>query len=149
MCSQENKQRLISLGENVTDEWIQTQLNECVSKIAKNMQRFGTQFPSACATNGRYRLKANDDWTNGFWTGMLWLAYEWSHQEKFRLLAMENIDSFQQRLEEHFVLDHHDIGFLYSLSAGAGYKITGDERCKQEVLAAAEVLSARFQENSS
>lgn len=47
------------------------------------MQRFGTQFPSACATNGRYRLKANDDWTNGFWTGMLWLAYEWSHQENF------------------------------------------------------------------
>ena len=38
---------------------------------------------------------------------------------------------------------------LYSLSAGAGYKITGDERCKQEVLAAAEVLSARFQENGS
>ncbi|MGC3558332.1 glucuronyl hydrolase, partial [Enterococcus faecalis] len=61
MCSQENNQRLISLGENVSDEWIQTQLNECVSKIAKNMQRFGTLFPSACATNGRYRLKANDD----------------------------------------------------------------------------------------
>lgn len=44
MCSQENKQRLISLGENVTDEWIQTQLNECVSKIAKNMQRFEHSF---------------------------------------------------------------------------------------------------------
>lgn len=87
------------------------------------MQRFGTQFPSACATNGRYRLKANDDWTNGFWTGMLWLAYEWSHQEKFRLLAMENIDSFQQRLEEHFVLDHHDIGFYIVYRRVLGIKL--------------------------
>ncbi|MBO0471511.1 glycoside hydrolase family 88 protein [Enterococcus sp. DIV0242_7C1] len=146
MSLQENKKRLVELGGNVTEMWLNEQIDWCVSQIEKNMQRFGTQFPSACATNGKYRIKANDDWTNGFWTGMLWLAYEWTKKDKFLALAMENIQSFQKRLDDHFVLDHHDIGFLYSLSAGAGFKITGNDQCKQEVLQAAEVLLARFQE---
>ncbi len=142
----ENKQRLILLGEKVTDVWLADKITACIQQIEKNSQRFGTQFPSACATNGKYRLKGNDDWTNGFWTGMLWLAYEWTKEKNFLTRAMDNIDSFQTRLDDHFVLDHHDIGFLYSLSAGAGYKITGDEHCKQEVIQAADVLLARFQE---
>ncbi|MER2003583.1 glucuronyl hydrolase [Enterococcus casseliflavus] len=146
MRLQENKQRLILLGENVTDVWLADKITACIQQIEKNSQRFGTQFPSACATNGKYRLKGNDDWTNGFWTGMLWLAYEWTKEKNFLTRAMENIDSFQTRLDDHFVLDHHDIGFLYSLSAGAGYKITSDEHCKQEVIQAADVLLARFQE---
>ena len=146
MRLQENKQRLILLGEKVTDVWLADKITACIQQIEKNSQRFGTQFPSACATNGKYRLKGNDDWTNGFWTGMLWLAYEWTKEKNFLTRAMENIDSFQTRLDDHFVLDHHDIGFLYSLSAGAGYKITGAEHCKQEVIQAADVLLARFQE---
>ena len=146
MRLQENKQRLILLGEKVTDVWLADKITACIQQIEKNSQRFGTQFPSACATNGKYRLKGNDDWTNGFWTGMLWLAYEWTKEKNFLTRAMENIDSFQTRLDDHFVLDHHDIGFLYSLSAGAGYKITVDEHCKQEVIQAADVLLARFQE---
>lgn len=146
MRLQENKQRLILLGEKVTDVWLADKITACIQQIEKNSQRFGTQFPSACATNGKYRLKGNDDWTNGFWTGMLWLAYEWTKEKNFLDRAMENIDSFQTRLDDHFVLDHHDIGFLYSLSAGASYKITGNEHCKQEVIQAADVLLARFQE---
>ena len=146
MRLQENKQRLILLGEKVTDVWLADKITACIQQIEKNSQRFGTQFPSACATNGKYRLKGNDDWTNGFWTGMLWLAYEWTKEKNFLTRAMENIDSFQTRLDDHFVLDHHDIGFLYSLSAGASYKITGNEHCKQEVIQAADVLLARFQE---
>lgn len=145
MSLQENKQRLIALGTKVTDAWLAEKITACIQQIEKNNQRFGTQFPSACATNGKYRLKANDDWTNGFWTGLLWLAYEWTKQETFLTSAMKDIASFQERLDTHFVLDHHDIGFLYSLSAVAGYKITGDEQCKHEVIQAADVLLARFQ----
>lgn len=145
MTLQENKNKLIHLGEKVTQQWLDEQIHWCITQIEKNMARFGTEFPSACGTNGKYRIKANDDWTNGFWTGMLWLAYEWTGKATFLNRAMENIKSFQQRLDDHFVLDHHDIGFLYSLSAGAGYKITGSEACKKELLQAADVLVARFQ----
>lgn len=145
MNLQENKKKLVKLGKNVTSLWLADRIDECVTKIERNMERFGAQFPSACGTNGKYRIKPNDDWTNGFWTGMLWLAYEWTGNEKFSERAMENIVSFQKRLDDHFVLDHHDIGFLYSLSAGAGFTVTGSVQCKKELLQAADVLMARFQ----
>lgn len=147
MSLQENKKKLIVAGEKLNDEWLTKEINRCLKKIKKNMVRYGNDFPSACATNGIYRIKANDDWTNGFWTGMLWLAYEWSGEESYLNQAVENMKSFQQRLEDHFVLDHHDIGFLYSLSAGAGYKVTGDKAYKEQLLQAADVLMARFQPN--
>lgn len=57
--------------------------------------------------------------------------------------------SFQKRLDDHFVLDHHDIGFLYSLSAGAAYKLTGNETYRATLLQAADVLLNRFQEKGN
>ena len=142
----DNKQALMSLGKNVTNEWLTEQINWCVKKIEQNMVRYGEKFPSACATNGVYRIKENDDWTNGFWTGMLWMTYEWTYDDKYKNLAQKNIDNFQKRLDDHFILDHHDIGFLYSLSTGAGYKITQNEHYKKQLLQAADVLSARYHE---
>lgn len=146
---QENKNRLIALGSQVTQSWLADQIAFCINKIEKNMERFGDDFPSACGTNGIYRIKPNDDWTNGFWTGMLWLAYEMTEKTIFLDQAMRNVENFQKRLDDHYVLDHHDIGFLYSLSAGAGYKITNDEACKFELLEAADVLLDRFQPNGN
>ena len=104
---------------------VQGELDRCVEILEKNMERFGADFPSACATGGKYRIKKNDDWTNGFWTGMLWIAWLYTGKDKFRSLAMENVNSFIKRLDDHFILDHHDIGFLYSLSVGAAWKVTG------------------------
>ena len=56
---------------------------------------------------------------------MLWMAYQYTGKDAFRQQACRNMESFERRLDEHVVLDHHDIGFLYSLSVGAGYRITG------------------------
>ncbi|MDB7088279.1 glycoside hydrolase family 88 protein [Enterococcus mundtii] len=146
MGLQQTKDSLISISKSVDSAWLAKQIDWCCKKIEHNMTRYGLDFPSACATNGIYRIKPNDDWTNGFWTGMLWLAYEWTGKEKFLVRAMENIHSFKERLTTHHVLDHHDIGFLYSLSAGAGYRLTNSLLCKEELLQAADVLLARFQE---
>ena len=44
------------------------------------------------------------------------------------------------------MLEHHDIGFLYSLSVGAGYRILRDEHQKEVLLRAADVLAERYQE---
>ena len=109
------------------------------------MQSYVTDFPSVCASNGKYRIKKNDDWTNGFWTGMLWISYLYTKDDKFYNLAMENVKSFKKRLDDHFVLDHHDIGFLYSLSVVAAWKITGIDELKNIIIQAADVLASRFQ----
>ena len=126
--------------------WMAEELDRICGVLKRNMERYGTDFPSACATGGKYRIKKNDDWTNGFWTGMLWMAYLHTGDEAFKTLALKNTDSFKQRLDDHFVLDHHDIGFLYSPSVVAAYRITGDEGQRDLAVRAADVLAARFQE---
>ncbi|WP_019299507.1 glycoside hydrolase family 88 protein [Lactococcus garvieae] len=143
------KKKLIQLGQNIDQAWLENQIKKIIVKIERNMERFGYDFPSACATDGKYRIKGNDDWTNGFWTGMLALAYEYTGDEKFLHRIEANMVSFQKRLDDHFVLDHHDIGFLYSLSAGAAYKLTGNETYRATLLQAADVLLNRFQEKGN
>ena len=145
MNLKENKQKLIEAGNKLSSKWLHEQLIWCTEKIEKNMKRFGDDFPSACTTNGCYRIKGNDDWTNGFWTGMLCLAYETTGKNVFLAQAENNVDSFQKRIENHYVLDHHDIGFLYSLSAGAVYKLTGDKQAEKQVVEAADILAKRYQ----
>ncbi|EOS27035.1 hypothetical protein C806_00627 [Lachnospiraceae bacterium 3-1] len=126
--------------------WIREELKRCLKVLDRNMARFGEEFPSACAEHGRYKITPNHDWTNGFWTGMLWIAYEFSGRQVYKELALKNIESFRQRLQEHYVLDHHDIGFLYSLSVVAGHRILKEEELKPVIVWAADVLAARFQE---
>jgi len=144
-----NKKKLIQLGQNIDQSWLESQIKKIIVKIERNMERFGYDFPSACATDGKYRIKGNDDWTNSFWTGMIALAYEYTGDAKFLHRIEANMVSFQKRLDDHFVLDHHDIGFLYSLSAGAAYKLTGNETYRATLLQAADVLLNRFQEKGN
>ncbi|MCI9058522.1 MAG: glucuronyl hydrolase, partial [Lachnospiraceae bacterium] len=122
--------------------WIKEEMKRCLNILDRNMERFGEAFPSACAVEGKYEITPNHDWTNGFWTGMLWIAYEYSGQEKYKEAAVKNIKSFEQRLKDHYVLDHHDIGFLYSLSVVAGYRVLKDETLKPVILWAAKELAA-------
>ena len=77
---------------------------------------------------------------------MLWMAYLYTGDGSYKELAMKNVESFGERLKEHFVLDHHDIGFLYSPSAAAAWRVTGDDRLKDMITDAADVLAGRFQE---
>lgn len=143
------RQKMVQQGENITQKWIVEQLDLCLLKLKRQLPRFENKFPSACTTNMRYRIKDNDDWTNGFWTAMMWIAYEYSGETQFKLEAETQLESFEKRLETHYVLDHHDIGFLYSLSAYAGYAITRSEQYKNLTIVAAQKLAERFQKKGN
>lgn len=147
MLKAEATAKLTTLAAKTDDQWVTSRLLVCVDKVRAQAPRFNDHFPSACTTEMQYRLKGNDDWTNGFWTAMLWMSYQVTGETYFKSLAQEQLVSFQQRLDQHYVLDHHDIGFLYSLSAVAGYRITGDYQAM--VIQAADVLSARYQAKGS
>ena len=75
--------------------WAKEELDRICSVLEREMERYGTKFPSACAEGGVYSVGENDDWTNGFWTAMLWMAYQYTGREKFRALADENMKSFE------------------------------------------------------
>jgi unsaturated chondroitin disaccharide hydrolase len=93
---------------------------------------------------GRYAPIDNTEWTNGFWTGMLWLAYEITGDMRYRDAAHRHTLSFKQRLNQRINVDHHDLGFLYTLSCVSAHKLTADEEAKQTALEAAGLLLQRY-----
>ena len=54
------------------------------------------------------------------------------------------IESFLDRIDEKKEVDHHDMGFLYSPSCVAGYKLVGSGKGKEAAVKAADQLITRF-----
>ena len=87
--------------------------------------------------------KLIDSWTNGFWPGQMWLMYYGTGKEDYRTTAELTEEMLDAALFNHDVL-HHDVGFMWLLSSGANYKITGNKQSRNRALFAADVLAARF-----
>lgn len=116
-------------------------------RITENhLQDFEHGFPAPASEDNRYPVIENNDWTAGFYTGILWMCYEYSGREVFKEAAVRKLKSFRERIEKRIVVDHHDMGFIYSLSCVAAYKLTGDEFAKETALLAADNLKSRFRE---
>ncbi len=128
------------------DKEIRDAHNKAVSLIEHNVDEFFDCFPGANSENDFYRQTENTDWTEGFWTGELWLAYESNKDDKLKEAALCQVDNFLYRIEHHINTDHHDMGFLYSPSCVAAYKLTGSEVGKRAALLAADNLMKRFHE---
>lgn len=119
-------------------------IEDAVAKTRRNIEGFGDLFPHVGVDGGDYKLNPNTDWTDGFWSGMLWLCYEYTGESVFRDAAVRTVESFRQRLAANVALDHHDIGFLYSLSSKAQWFIEKDEAARELTLQAADVLMKRW-----
>jgi hypothetical protein len=90
-----------------------------LARIDANLAVFIDAFPAPSSVGGVYPAMGNVEWTNGFWTGMLWLAYEVSGEARYRQAAERQVQSFKDRVDRRINVDHHDLGFLYSLSCVA------------------------------
>ncbi len=122
-------------------------IEDAIMKTKANIARFDDRFPHV-SENGVYHLNDNTEWTNGFWAGLLWLCYEYSGDDMFRDAGRRATESFRSRLDNHVVMDHHDIGFLYILSAKAQWLLLQDEAAKQLTIASADALMKRWREKS-
>lgn len=117
-----------------------------LAAIDSNLEHFGTEsFPAPSSIDGIYPAIGNVEWTNGFWTGMLWLAYEVTGAARYRTAAEAHVRSFHARQAQRINVNHHDLGFLYSLSCVAGFQLTGSEEAAGAALGAARLLMERWQ----
>ncbi|ADH97989.1 glycoside hydrolase family 88 protein [Salisediminibacterium selenitireducens] len=114
-----------------------------IKRTSRNLKKTGGLYPHV-GDDGIYRLIKNEDWTNGFWSGVLWECYEGSGDSVFLNAAKEETKSFEKRMTDNVVLDHHDLGFLYSLSSKADWIITGDESARLLSIQAADRLLQRW-----
>ena len=112
--------------------------------IDKQMVRVGEKFPHGWTEDGKYAIIGCENWMSGFWSGMLWLAYEWTNDNKYRELGEKHIDIFMDRIVNKYQVWNHDLGFLYSLSCVSAYKLTGNEKAKEAAIMAADHLYDNF-----
>ncbi len=113
-------------------------------QVIRNLPEFTEKFQDCASVDNFYRPIENVDWTNGFWTGEIWLAYEYCRDERLKEAAFVQVDSFYDRILNKISVDHHDMGFLYSPSCVAAYKLTGNEKAKKAAIMAADQLITRY-----
>lgn len=122
-------------------------LDYAVNNVSDNLYELWDKAPYAAGQNGVYSYRdlvksvLSWDWVASFYTGMIWLAYDITGDEKYKKAGIHQNELYREALDKTTGLEHHDIGFLYSLSAVAGYKLTGDANSKETgILAARELL---------
>ena len=131
----------------MTPEVIKKAIDDALVKIDKLWNDVEGGFASHESKNGVYSKEDNltsAGWNTGFFTGMLWLAYEATGDEKYKERALSHIPSFYERIEKKLGVNHHDMGFLYVPSCVAAYKLTGDETAKKAAIMAADHLLTRY-----
>ena len=123
-------------------------LDYCVEKTLRAQDRLGSDYlasPRNIAPGDSVwacRPVAEDNWTMGFWPGILWYVYEASGNTSLE----ESARGYTEALG--FIANQpaydHDIGFIMFPSYGNGFRLTGDPAYKEAVLATAGRLAELF-----
>lgn len=129
----------------ITDVQIQTALDRAAAQVRLNLPKYTHRCQNHSSVNGIYPACGNNQWTCGFWPGEIWLTYERTGEERFRQAGLTLVESFDRRIRHKRSVNHHDMGFLYTPSCVAAYRLTGDERARSAALLAAGQLLSRFQ----
>ena len=126
---------------------VESELDYCNDQIQKTLNSIGdtTMVPrNILSGQSEWNLVPVriDEWTVGFWPGILWYNYEFTESEK-NLEAAIHYTEILEPLTSLPAYDH-DLGFQLFCSYGNGYRLTGDERYKQIILNAADTLATLF-----
>lgn len=85
---------------------------------------------------------SKEEWTSGFWSGILWYDYEYTGDQKIKKEA-EKFTASLKFLSETPAYDH-DLGFLVFCSYGNAYRVTHNPEYKQVILKTADTLATLF-----
>lgn len=83
-----------------------------------------------------------EDWTSGFWPGVLWYIYESTGDEKWEKEARK-YTSYLAPLSYGQPMDH-DLGFQIFCSYGNAYRLTADSSFRQVIIRTAEKLAKLY-----
>ena len=124
-------------------EWIDSTWAKIDKKLSKTAVKSRNKLPYT-TINGVHDDKKEvevDWWTNGFWGGLMWLMYQETGNEEYKKTAERSEELLDEALKVYKKL-HHDVGFMWHLTSGANYRITGNESsCTRNLLAAASLFS--------
>ena len=134
---------------NENKYWIEKYWLKTVEKLRRNSLLIKDKLPLV-TIDGVYDDHSEGDkvgaWTNGFWPGIMWLMYSATGEECFKVTA-QNAEKKLDRALANYKQFHHDVGFMWHISSGASYKLTGDEKSRERTLHAASILASRYNVN--
>lgn len=119
-----------------------------IGKIKNNIPVFKTAYPAPASVRNVYPVIENTEWTSAFWTGLLWLAWESTGDDAFRDAAEAYVPDFRARLDTRRYTETHDLGFLYTLSCVAPWRLTGNRFARTTAFKAADLLMLRYYEKA-
>ena len=86
--------------QGCSQELIEQAVRQATDIVKGNLKDFTDFFQSPNTKQGFYWQTENAEWTTGFWTGVVWLAYELTNDEEFKKTGEIHVNSFL-RSEEH------------------------------------------------
>ena len=82
-------------------------------------------------------------WTNGFWPAEMWAMYRLTNDTMYKEEAIRAENMMDDAFRDFDRL-HHDVGFMWLISSGADFKMTGNDISRKRTLLAANLLAGRF-----
>ena len=139
---------------NETGLWTDEVIGRIRSKMAWVSEKNRDKIPYTTDENGNYDDRSDrnrswriDDglnwWTNGFWSGILWLLYQDTGEDRYARIARISEERMDRCFSDFYGL-HHDVGFMYVPTAVADYRLTGNEVSRKRAMHAANLLAGRF-----
>ena len=131
-------------------QWIDDIWNKIDGKMKVVAKRNMNRIPYTVDENGDFTDCATGEWpydiswwTNGFWPGYMWLLYVGTKDEVYRQTA-ETAEKLLDNAFAEYEHLHHDVGFMWHISAGVNYRLTGSKPSRLRALYAADFLAARY-----
>ncbi|WP_202078983.1 glycoside hydrolase family 88 protein [Caldalkalibacillus salinus] len=128
-----------------TEVWVEEAWQNIIQKINNTSRIIGAQFPHV-SVEGKYECAEPHWWTAGFWPGQLWLIYRDTQDESLKTIAEACERKLDQVIMDYTRLDH-DMGFMWTLTSVARYKLLGAEDAKRRALLVANLLMGRYNAN--
>jgi len=126
-------------------KWIQDCWCEIDKKLSKTAVTSYDKIPYTTknGVHNNMMLENKHWWTNGFWPALMVLMYNATKKEQYIKTARHAMDMLDEALYSYEKLDH-DVGFLWNISSGTDYRITGDEKERNRFLIAANHMMGRY-----
>lgn len=125
--------------------WLKDTWDKLSKKLKWECEVIGNKIPYI-AYDGVYEDYTKEKlnwWTNGFWPGILWLMYNETDDEQFAKTALSVEENLERGLAS-FQQTDHDLGFRWSLSAVASYRLTKNPVSHRRAMLAANLLLGRY-----
>lgn len=139
---------------NIPREKLEQAFARALKRLEQNAEKFGDKMvvpvngwytgnPKGFSYN-RYDGTERVTWTTGMWTGLYWLAYQVTGEEKLRRVAESHMKHYIRSAAHPEELNDHDTGFKFTPSCVAAYRLAGNEEAKAAALEAAKIQLAHF-----